>query len=235
MVILHLFVLIISLCPTKNVKSPFQQSLWLWGSITARAPGWPVHKSADGGPGGCIRDKQIEVEILLSWCHHIIFPVLRCDLCLWPPLVLKTNNLLLMLTPCHFRFIPTFPVRGSLSSLELQFSQHHLPSPPLGPQSNVHSQGFVLIALLPSFCWLVLYRDKHRGRKTYWVSPSWWMDCDGVRCRLNCVLARSEIAKTHPSEFHCYFNLRAALLWSGDEIDKDSAAFGENHAAGLLG
>lgn len=49
------------------------------------------------------------------------------------------------------------------------------------------------------------------------MSHSWWIDLDGVRCGLNYVLVHFEIAKTHLSEFHCYFNLICAALECGQD------------------
>lgn len=121
----------------------------------------------------------VEIKINFPGTATSSVQFLTRDLRFCPLPALKTNNLLLILTPCQFWFISTFPVRGSLCSLELQFSQPHLSSPPLSSQSNVHSKVFVLIALLPSYCWLVLYRDRHWGREAEQVSHSWWMDWDG--------------------------------------------------------
>lgn len=105
------------------------------------------------------------VKKMLFFCHYISSLLfLTCDLHFCPPPELKTNNLLLMLTPCHFWFISTFPLRGSLCSLELQFSQPHLSSPPISSQSDVHSEVFVLIAFPPLCCWLVSYRDAEGER-----------------------------------------------------------------------
>lgn len=150
--------------------------------------------------------------------------VLNMWLALRPPSTLKTNNLLLMLTPCHFWFVSTSPKRGSLCSLELQFSQTHLSSPPLSSQSNVHSEVFVWLRRRLHVVDLFHTEiDAEGGRQGRWAAAGVWtemgLDVDSAMCcfalkllSLICLNSSAISALSVPHQ-------------SVDKIDKDSEVF----------
>ncbi len=58
--------------------------------------------------------------------------------------------------------------------------------------------------------------DTEGERQSRWATAGEWTEM-GVRCGLNYMLVHFKIAKTHLSEFHCYFNLICAALECGQD------------------